>query len=193
MPYRVDEHPSPEVLAAYASQAASAEERKAVERHLLVCPDCRRDWAEGVELSATRSRRRWLTVGIPVAAAAALAIAVLGPWNHAPEAGAGRVFRGEQREGTRSFPAIAPADGERVSLDTLVFRWHSEGDGAHYVLTVTDTNGDVVWTTNTSDTAVALPRTVALRPGERYYWYVDALLERAGSSTTGVREFLVIP
>ncbi len=64
---------------------------------------------------------------------------------------------------------------------------------AHYVLTVTDENGDVVWTAETSDTSLVLPRGVDLKSGSRYYWYVDALLDDARSSTTGVREFTIRP
>ena len=40
------EHLSPELIAAYLNQAVSVDERQAVERHLLVCKDCRVDLAE---------------------------------------------------------------------------------------------------------------------------------------------------
>ena len=84
-------------------------------------------------------------------------------------------------------------DGAEVSRDSLVFRWRSEGTGVHYLLTVTDENGDVLWTAGTSDTSLALPLDVGLVPGQRHFWYVDALLEGARSSTTGVREILIQP
>ena len=189
-----NEHLSPELIAAYLNQAVSLAERQDVERHLLICKDCRVDLTEASELGKERRRVRWMVVAVPAAAAAAVAVFMLGPAQRETlPSGGPPVMRGEQAEGTLRFAAVSPMDGAEVSRDSLVFSWRSEGTGVHYLLTLTDGNGDVLWTAGTSDTSLALPLEVGLAPGQRYFWYVDALLERARSSTTGVREILIQP
>jgi len=182
------QHLSPEIIAAYLAREASPEERRVVLQHLLVCPDCRLDTDEARELGTDRRRQLWAAAAIPVAAAAALLL-VLMP--DQPTTPAGTAVRGPALEGVRQFAAVTPVNGTAVASDSIVFWWHSEGAGVHYVLTVTDENGDVVWTAPTADTTLAPPRGVGLAPGQHYYWYVDALLEDARSSTTGVQEFSV--
>ena len=183
-------HLTPEMIAAYLGQEVSGDGRQAVQQHLLTCKECRVDLAEASELGRERRRVRWIAVGLPAAAAAVLAAVLLGPFTRnaiddTP------VLRGEQAEGTVRFEAVSPINGAEVSRDSLAFRWRSEGAQAHYVMTLTDENGDIVWTTGTSDTMLGLPRDVGLVSGQTYFWYVDALLEGARSSTTGVQEFLV--
>ncbi len=183
-------HLTPELISAYLGQEVSADEQQAVQQHLLTCKECRLDLAEASELGAVPRRVRWLAVGLPAAAAAVLAVVLLGPamrdaTDDTP------VLRGAQAEGTERFEAVSPINGTEMSRDSLVFRWRSEGTQAHYVMTLTDENGDVLWTTGTSDTTLGLPRNVGLVSGQTYFWYVDALLEGARSSTTGVQEFSV--
>jgi hypothetical protein len=88
---------------------------------------------------------------------------------------------------------VTPAEGASVRGDSVAFLWRSEGSDVHYVLTVTDQNGDVVWTEGTQDTIIVPPREIGLKPDGVYFWYVDALLADARSSTTGVREFIIRP
>jgi len=183
-------HLTPELIAAYLEQQVSADERQAVQQHLLTCKACRLDLAEASELGAVRRRGRWLAVGLPAAAAAVLAVVLLGPATRDATDDT-PLLRGEQAEGTVRFEAVSPINGAEVSRDSLAFRWRSEGAQAHYVMTLTDENGDIVWTTGTSDTTLGLPRDVGLVSGQQYFWYVDALLEGARSSTTGVQEFSV--
>ncbi len=187
--HEVGEHVRPEEIAAYLDRTASPEERRAIERHLVVCAECRRDLQLAAELGGEPRRTTWVKIGIPIAAAAVLAIAVLGPEGTERDS----VLRGQRAEGTRTFGAVMPGDGAEVRADSLVFTWRSEGTGVHYLLTVTEESGDVLWTADTSDTTVALPNNVGVTPGQRYYWYVDALLEGAASSTTGVRAFVIRP
>ncbi len=124
-----------------------------------------------------------------MAAAAVFAILVLGPEGTESDS----VLRGQRADGTRTFAAVVPAVDAEVRAGSLVFTWRSEGTGVHYLLTVTEESGDVLWTADTSDTTVVLPNNVGVTPGQRYYWYVDALLEGAASSTTGVRAFVLRP
>jgi hypothetical protein len=180
------QHLSPEIIAAWLAHRTSPEERQVVLQHLLVCAECRRDVDEAKTLSTGRRPPRWAAVAIP-AAAAAVALWFLVPAR--PGAPPTSTLRGSGAEGVRQFAAVTPAGGASVAGDSVVFLWRSEGPGAHYVLTVTDEKGDVVWTAPTADTTLVPPREVGLVPGQRYYWYVDALLEDARSSTTGVQEF----
>ena len=183
-------HLTPEMIAAYLGQEVSGEERQAVQQHLLTCKECRVDLAEASQLGREGHRVRWMAVGLPAAAAAVLAVVLLGPATR-DAIDDTPLLRGEQAEGTVRFEAVSPINGAEVSRDSLLFRWRSEGAQAHYVMTLTDENGDIVWTTGTSDTTLGLPRDVGLVSGRTYFWYVDALLEGARSSTTGVQEFLV--
>jgi hypothetical protein len=188
------DHLTPEDIAAYLNQAVSTSERRSIEQHLVQCEACRKDLVDGTEVDPRRRAIPWVAWGVPAAAAAVLAIMILGPTERA---GVDRtdvpLLRREQVEGTARFDAVSPADGARLARDTLVFRWRSEGVEVHYLLTLTDESGDVVWSGQTSDTTLTLPRDVAVTPGRSYFWYVDALLEGARSSTTGVLEFVARP
>ncbi len=185
-----NQHLTPELISAYLGQAASAEEHRMAQRHLLACAACRKDVAEAAELTATVRPRRWPAVAIPAAAAAVVVFLLLPGQGTGP---AETPIRGPGTEGVQQFAAVAPAEGAPILGDSLVFLWRSEGPDVHYVLTVTDENGDVVWTAGTPDTSLVPPRGVGLQSGHRYFWYVDALLENARSSTTGVREFTIRP
>lgn len=181
-------HLAPEIIAAYLAGEASQAERREVMQHLVACPACRRDMNEARQLGTDHQPRRWAAIAIPAAAAAAVLFLLVPGQRHAPPTPS---VRGPAAEGVQQFASVTPADGTAVAADSVVFVWRSEGSGAHYVLTVTDESGDVIWTVPTPDTALTPPRGVDLTPGRRYYWYVDALLEGARSSTTGVREFRV--
>ncbi len=191
-PLTTDEHMTPETLSAYLNGALRLNERQSLERHLLVCQDCRRDLAEAADLGLPNVKRRWMLVGAPLAAAAVFALVIVRPFG-GPTDQTSPVLRGPQVEGRATFSAVLPAEGESVRIDSLVFHWRSAAPEAHYAFTLTDRNGDVVYLSGTADTTLTLPRSVGLEPAARYFWYVDALLEGARSSTTGVREFRVRP
>lgn len=185
-------HLTPEEITSYLGRSVTRAESATIERHLVMCETCRRDLQEAWELGHGRRRVRWRVVGV-AAAAAAVALLLVPATRFGSGERSSPVFRGGQAEGTPTFEALAPTDRATVDPDTVVFRWRSGGVQVHYHLTLTDANGDVVWEATTSDTAVSLPPTVRLSRGQRYFWYVDALLEGARSSTTGVREFMIEP
>ena len=122
----------------------------------------------------------------PLAAAAAVVVAVTivlrSPAQVDP------VFRGEQV--TTTFAALSPVGAAVVATDSLVFTWRATESDAHYAFTLTDADGDVVWSTQPTDTTAMLPNDVILEAGEYYYWFVDAFLDGANSATTGVQEFV---
>ena len=178
-----------ERIAAYLDGGLSPEEREDFERHLLVCSECRHDLAEASDLTG-RDRSRWLVRAAPIAAAAA---AVMLLW-----VGASEMSRRPGGEPTLRGPAtgtqldiVSPLDGSAAEPDSLVFRWRAAGTEAHYVFTLIDAIGDVVFTNGLADTTLVLPRSVGLEPGVPYFWFVDALLDGARSTSTGVQEFVV--
>ena len=61
--------------------------------------------------------------------------------------------------------------------------------GARYSVTVVDTTGATQWTAETTDTSAAVPDSVRLAPGGRYYLYVDALRSDGWSLRSDRREF----
>ena len=184
------DHLSPELIAAYLARDTSEDENEEAQRHLLTCADCRRDIAEAVKLTRDRKPHRWTRIAIP-AAAAAITLFMLVP-GQSPTTDE-MLIRGPGTEGVQHFSVVTPTEGASVRGDSLAFRWRSEGSDVHYVLTVTDQNGDVVWAAATQDTSLVPPREIGLKADGVYFWYVDALLEDARSSTTGVREFTIRP
>jgi len=178
-----------ERIVAYLDGGLIAEERENLERHMPVCSECRHDLAEASEL-AGQDRSRWLTRAVPVAAAAA---AVLLLWVGGPE-----MLQRPAGEPTLRGPGaaapleiVSPIDGSATDPESLVFSWRAAGAGAHYVFTLTDANGDIVFTNGQPDTTLVLPRSVGLDPGAQYFWVVDALLDGARSTSTRFQGFVV--
>jgi len=185
-----NQHLAPDRIAAYLAQELSPDELRSAQQHMLECQDCRQDMVEASQLAGNGRSRRWLAIFVPVAAAAIALLVVFS--GQGADAGS-PITRGPDGEGVRQFGAVSPSLGASVAGDSVIFVWRSEGSRAHYAMTVTDENGDVVWTIGTSDTTVVPPRGVGLTAGRSYFWYVDALLEGARSSTTGVQEFSIRP
>lgn len=193
-PASTSDHPEPEEIAAYLSDALGPEERAALEAHLSGCRGCRRQVTSAHALLRSRPRPvRW----VAAAAVAVLAIAMVGPWS----------FRGASRttpstdieraaatsDQRPAIVALTPVDGDTISAHTAVFAWRGRGPNVLYRLSLTDSRGQAVWTTDTADTSTVVPPNVRLVPGTRYYWYVDAVGANAASWTTGTRVFVVAP
>jgi hypothetical protein len=130
-----------------------------------------------------------------VAAAAAVAIALIGPWSFRGERGTAPspdIERARPSEAL-AIPIVKPADGDTILPRDVVFTWRKVGGDVLYRLSITDERGLSIWTTDTPDTLVALSPNVRLTAGARYFWYVDALGPNAASRTTGTHVFLVAP
>ena len=178
-----------ERIASYLDGGLKHEEREDFERHLLVCRECRDDLAGASEFTG-QDRSRWLARVTPVAAAAA---AVLLLWVGGREMLQRPVGEPTLRGPGAAAPleAVSPIDGSVTNPESLVFRWRAGGAEAHYVFTLTDANGDVVFTNGQPDTTLVLPRSVGLDPGAQYFWVVDALLDGARSTSTPFQGFVV--
>ncbi len=181
-------------VAAYLEKSLTAPEQERVERHLARCAECR-DEVVQVQNIESVSRRpgkgRYLGIGAVVAAAVVTLVLVTPFGRQLLFTDTESPTRSSATEGTVAIGAIAPADGDRVSREGLTLLWHSVSAETSYQITLTNPQGDVVWTARTSDTTTAVPSTVELIADASYYWYVDALLEDGRPATTGIQRFVV--
>lgn len=179
------------LVAAYLDGRLGPEERAKVEGHLADCPTCRREIVAVARLRRSATRRpRWM-IAVPAVAAAAVVLFLSWPGAREESVGRGPVVRGGGEEGVAAVAALAPAAGAVVPREALTFTWRPAGPETHYRLTVTDDQGNVVWTAATDDTTLtARPLLVAARV---YYWYVDALLPDGRSATSGAQELRTAP
>lgn len=193
-----EENISPEEMAAYIDGRLSAEERATVEERLARSPELRAELVAATRLVSTHEESRarrpfiWRSATLLVTAAAAVAlIAVLPRYRGFHQAPVPTERRADAEDGGR-VRLLTPADAAVVPIASARFSWHPEGD-ASYRITIADASGATVWTTLTSDTTVTLPSAMSLRPGNHYYWYVDALRADGSSVTSGSQSFTTNP
>jgi putative zinc finger protein len=186
----MEPHLDASLVAAYVDGRAGSADVARIEAHLADCADCRREVIEVRRLLPGGTRRwRW-SAAAALAAAAVLLLVVGRPGG--PHAPTGSSTRSGHTESLA--PAIlAPVDGATMPGSTARFVWHSVSGAAAYRLTLTDERGDVVWTTESTDTGAAPPPTIRLSSGRTYYWSVDVLLRDGRSATTGFHGFRVVP
>jgi hypothetical protein len=187
-----DNHPGPEEVAAYLSNALPPDARAVVDAHLSRCRSCRRQVTSAQALLRTRPRSmRWLAI----AAAAAIAIVLIRPWTRRDGATTPPSEVQRARAGSlttdATITAVTPADGDTIRDVSPRFTWRSRGPDVLYHLSLSDASGRALWTIDTRDTTVVLSPNVRLDVGTRYYWLVDALSASAVSWTTETRTFVV--
>lgn len=156
------------------------------------CGLCRQEIVDLQALLAqsptTRSPRR---IFYPLAAAAAVMLAIGIPaarnaWFLTSPTSVDRTGTGPSARLTAITPAAdATLDGEPT------FSWHAADAGSRFKLTLVDEQGATLWSVDTGDTVVALPREIALVSGRTYFWYVDALGADGRSMTSGAQRFTV--
>ncbi|HLQ68892.1 MAG TPA: hypothetical protein VK124_05175 [Gemmatimonadales bacterium] len=165
-------------------------DRTDFEAHLLTCATCREEVRLGMvvraELGAPK-RGSWWWVGVGAAAAVLILFVARPPFRSNPD---GTVKRGGT-EGLPAVTAISPAAEAVLPAEPVRFVWHSAGPNVQYRLTVTNQQGDVVWSFGTADTAAVLPASVRVQRSDPYFWYVDALLPDGRSATSRVQRFNV--
>ena len=185
------EHLSSEELSAYLSNTLSATEREGVERHLVVCAECRAELVEGQRALATaptsrRSNRDWFGLaGLAAAAAVLIAVWPRGEISRSPEP----VERNApQIAAPTSLSIVSPSPEGELDASTRAFTWRRD-DGSSYRLTITDEAGRSIWSQATQDTTLVLPASIKLTSDSRYFWYVDALRSDGRSVTSGINSF----
>lgn len=182
-PFPGPDCPGGDVLAALAEGTLDPGDHAACIAHLAACDYCRAAVAavaraladsrvareaDAVERAGRpRNRRRGL-VGVAVAAAAVLLLAIL------------PTRLGEEAPDVHRAPAItAAAAPEAVSpvgavRDARSFRWTSVAGAERYRVTMFDRDGSVRYETELTGTTVALPDSVRVARGETLWWKVDA-------------------
>jgi anti-sigma factor RsiW len=185
------EHLTSEQLGAYLANTLDPLERANVERHLVVCSDCRRELVEAHRAISTapdvrRTKAGWY--GVAGLAAAAAVLLVIWPREQ---------FRPASTAIERNAPAVAaagaltivsPIPSGELDSSTRSFTWN-RNDDASYRITITDSAGRSIWSGNTQDTTIAVPASVQLERGARFFWYVDALRADGRSVTSGINTF----
>lgn len=170
------EHLSATDIAAFIDRSLPVDQRARAESHLSTCDRCREELAScarlanNVPLPAQR-RTAWRLVAL---AAAALMIAVvLRPITSRQPLDSSRE-RGSVDTRARMV-TVFPARDAQVTRSSLRFVWRRDDHGGSYRVIVTDASGAPAWTEDTADTTASPPLTVALVPGVRYFWRVEAL------------------
>jgi hypothetical protein len=164
-------HPEAGRIAAYVDSTLDPTLRPELEAHLADCALCRLEVVEVSRLvRSVPGRPSWQIIG-PVAAAAALLIAV-GLWQLIPDqASTGPVLR-EPAITTAPAPMPVAPVGQVARVASI--SWTSVPGADRYRLTLFDVGGEVVWETEGADTASILPAAVRLEQGESYFWKVEA-------------------
>jgi hypothetical protein len=186
-------HLRTEDVAAYLNGALSAEERHVVEDHLSICRSCRVEVTRARRLLRTspESRRRWVTAAPALAAAAVVAFILLLPKETTRiEQQDERSLRG-RTETIQVIDVIRPADGATLRSGDVMLAWHAQPNEPLYRVSLTDGGGQQVWSADTRDTTLTVPRDVRLTAGTQYLWYIDALDARGRSVTSGMLRFSI--
>ncbi len=166
-----------DLIAALADGSLAPDARAAVLPHVASCSRCRaavasvaRALADPViarELPGARGGRRWFRIAVPLAAAAVLLLLLSSPWG-APLPG----HRGPPPPPPATTPIPRSPVGSVAAAKDL--RWSPVVGADRYRVTVFDVTGGVVYASESSDTVVAFPDSVALVPGASYLWKVEA-------------------
>lgn len=174
-------------IAAFLDRGLSPAEYDRIETHLAECGECLRHVVETDELlKRVRRPKRLSIAGAVILAAASVALVAVASLRTGGSAGEAPAYRDSPQ--TSSLLAYGPM-GESP-LKSVRFVWGSVSGAMSYRLTVTNADGETVWTHSGSDTVVTLPGLVRLRAGNRYVWVADAILSGGGSRSTGLREFV---
>lgn len=185
------ECPDEVVLADFVDGRLGPEARAPLVAHLLACARCRalvkttsRFAAEAAALSrgAGGKWRRW---SLPIGLAAAATLVLLLLPRGVDDRSSGGLREPTDTSGVAPLP-VAPR-GSVPRVDRFV--WSSVRRAERYRLRLYNDEGDVLWTTETADTLVAMPVSVHLVPRVTYFWKVEALTEWRRWAVSDLVEF----
>jgi len=197
------EHPRDEEIAAFLDGGLSASDRATMSRHLAACDDCRAllgvlpERATSHVIARTRGRRS-LRVWPALVGIAAAAIVVVNLSSRSRRGGGREAdeLRGDTAQTVEGsvLSVLAPMDGARVLVDTLVLRWTSAGAGSTYDVSIVDAVGDELWSARVTATELAIPAETRarLQSDATYYWRADAVLPDLRTASTGPQGFVPI-
>lgn len=192
----------------YLADELSPEERQRVEEHLSRCRDCRRllttsldaaapvepvtvppELVERVRAKPPRSYRPFLLAAALVVAALGFglwerlqpSVQAPGEWRSTPEAPSG-------------LAALEPADGARVGVGEVTFRWTDSG-AWRYTLVVINVGGVVKHRLETQETELRVDLWAQTAEGteteEALFWYVTADWDDGTSASTKTRRLVM--
>jgi hypothetical protein len=176
------EHLSSDDLAAYIDGILPAAEQTRADEHLADCDDCQTELIALSRVLRSKPSRRRLFIPAAIAATAA-AVAVLWittPWDY-PN------YREPAVSATPAPIGVAP-HGPTTGPVRLV--WTRVPHAERYRLTVFDSSGAVVWTSQTKDTSLSV---AGLRARVRYFWQVEAETGFDRWIRSDVVEFVIRP
>ena len=188
-------HLDDETLERFASGELDSETRQRVERHAADCPPCAallsgltllRAGARHFDPAVPPSGKRRLSVWVPLAIAATVAIAIILPATRALHRGASPAPSNMRSASGESPVPVSPA-GE-WSEPPSRFQWRATRDTTAYEVLLFREDGTVVWQERTSDTSINRRPDVQLSPG-RYYWRVRALSENGIRGESSLVQF----
>ena len=182
-------HVTTDEFAAYADGTVSTDERVRIDGHLASCLSCAKELLALSRLTKRSATRRYIKIVLPAAAAAAIVLVLVNPSNTIVPTDPVLRDGADVTETTVPVEVVTPSSGQQIKRDELRFIWRSLGNQTNYRFTLTTAEGEAIWTTDTADTALAVPSTLSIEPNLSYIWYVDALLLDGTAATTGIRRF----
>lgn len=187
------EHLTSAQVAGYLDRGLSEQDRNLVQQHLSSCPACRRELLE-VNRVLRKRRPNWLAAGGLAAAAAITALILASPGAEQANRSVLRSGRDTALTGTLlEISVLEPRDSQIPASERLKFQWEPLGTDVLYRFTLTRQDGSVLWNQDTPGTEVVLPDSVNLKPGGRYFWYVDGLTPDGRMARTGMRTVRIEP
>ena len=182
-------------IAAYLDGAMPDAERKSVEAHLASCDACRMEVTASQEAVSTAPRTgarsripvRWIGL-FAAAAVMVVAVSTLSRTTSSgySERGTATGFPGVQRV----VAIVSPTDNSALGSDRRLV-WRSEGSGATYRITIGDDSGQPLHSASLPDTTFAIPESLSLVSGRKYFWYVDAITSEGTTATSGLNSFTI--
>jgi hypothetical protein len=165
-------HLTPEQTARYLDGVLTAEERVTVEEHLATCVECRDEVVALRPLvSAPSSRRRILRAGLALGSAAAAVVVLLVQPGQVPNPEPSQQHRDpSQGAATVLVPRTPSGPGSRP----LMLVWSPLDLAKRYRVLVFDAEGTILYRVEATDSALRLPDSVRLSPGQSYFWKVEA-------------------
>jgi len=158
------------------------EDLDALEAHLLSCARCREEVRVALVVRAevaeqpgraagrgTDARWRRLRPGLLIGLATAAVLVLVVRRGARLELTPDGTHRGPTQAGA---PAPIPRQPVGQVSTAREVRWSGFAGAARYRVRVFNTDGDLLWEAQATDTALSLPDSLHLTPGRRYYWNV---------------------
>jgi len=138
--------------------------------------------------AARPSRRSWQRFTLAASVLIVVGLGVSTQWLRQRNLPTSAVLRSSDSPVT----LVAPV-GEVGSDRATHFVWRAVGKADRYQIVVVDTTGTEMYAGETRDTALTLPDSVRLTPGQAYLWWVQARLNDQSTVTAVTQRLVVTP